>query len=221
MSDRKCSKCKLTLPIENFGSNRQRKDGISLWCKKCNRDSIAKIRSTQDGAKKHRDRENARYKKNRETALVRAKDYYSKNRDWLKEKNLEAGRKRYAGSQEHRDKEKLRGQIWAKNNRARVQARSNANRLRRMRATPSWLSRIQKAQIQEFYEIAAARNMQTGVKHHVDHIFAIKGQGWRGLHVPWNLQVMTQAENDAKWIKVPKEFEHFLWNPQKHLRSGF
>jgi len=77
---------------------------------------------------------------------------------------------------------------------------------RKMRARLPWLSAIQLAQIEEFYEIAAARNMQTGVEHHVDHIHALRGKTFSGLHVPWNLQVITAEENlrkGAKFIEVP------------------
>lgn len=214
-----CPKCKSDLPVDKFGKSSRRKDGFDCWCKECSRANVARYRATKEGAEKHRVRELSRHHENRDKVLKRAQAYYAKNRDAQKEKNLIAGRKRYAESAEHRANEKLRGQVWARRNSARATARGRMNRLRRMRATPAWLSAIERAQIQSFYEIASARNMQLGVKHHVDHVFAIKGQGWHGLHVPWNLQVLTQAENDQKWIKVPNEFEHLLWNPQKHLRS--
>lgn len=65
-------------------------------------------------------------------------------------------------------------------------------------ATPNWLSAIQLAQIQEFYDIAYARTVQSGVNYEVDHIFPLNGKGFNGLHVPWNLQVITASENRAK-----------------------
>jgi len=65
-------------------------------------------------------------------------------------------------------------------------------------ATPSWLTAIDKAMIQEMYDVSEARYIQTGIKHHVDHIVPINGKGVAGMHVPWNLQVITAHENLSK-----------------------
>jgi hypothetical protein len=65
-------------------------------------------------------------------------------------------------------------------------------------ATPSWLSAIDKAMIQEMYDVSEARYIQTGIKHHVDHIVPINGKNVAGMHVPWNLQVITAHENLSK-----------------------
>jgi len=191
-----------------------------VWCKKCNRESVARYRNTPEGGEKHRAREKARFKANPAPVRERLNAWRAANLEHARAAN-NAARLRRMKDPEYRKKENARISKWAKENKVRVGAKTKTNRMLRARAQPKWLSAIQKAQIQEFYEIAAARNIQTGIKHHVDHIFAVKATDWRGLHVPWNLQVMTATENDEKWIKVPKEFEHQLWNPQKHVRSGF
>lgn len=84
-------------------------------------------------------------------------------------------------------------------------SRLNALSAQRRAATPAWLSAIEKAQIQEFYDVAKAKNTQTGILHHVDHIIPVNGKDCCGLHVPWNLQILTATENCAKKNKTELE----------------
>lgn len=96
------------------------------------------------------------------------------------------------------DKAKAATDRWLKANPARArQIGRNRDRAQR-EATPGWLTAIHWAQIEEQYEIAVARTVQTGVMHHVDHVHPLRGKNFRGLHVPWNLQVLTAIDNIRK-----------------------
>jgi 5-methylcytosine-specific restriction endonuclease McrA len=76
-------------------------------------------------------------------------------------------------------------------------------RRRRFRdATPPWLSRKQKLEIRQLYQIAITMSRTTGEQYVVDHIMPIQGEDVCGLHVPWNLRVITQEENLAKSNKL-------------------
>ena len=76
-------------------------------------------------------------------------------------------------------------------------------RRRRFRdATPPWLSRKQKLEIRQLYQIAITMSRTTGEQYVVDHIVPIQGESVCGLHVPWNLRVITQDENLIKSNKL-------------------
>lgn len=68
----------------------------------------------------------------------------------------------------------------------------------KLNATPRWLSDEQLAEINALYARSSQMTRETGVVHHVDHIVPLRGKTVCGLHVPWNLQVITAAENLQK-----------------------
>ena len=69
-------------------------------------------------------------------------------------------------------------------------------RRRRFRqATPKWLTTEQKLEIRLQYRLAIELSRTTKQRYAVDHIIPIQGEEVCGLHVPWNLRVITQEEN--------------------------
>lgn len=83
---------------------------------------------------------------------------------------------------------------WAQNNRAKCNALAAAYQASKIRATPPWLTNTQRKQIESFYMEAQRR----GEGWTVDHIIPLRGRTVCGLHVPWNLQVLTRSENSRK-----------------------
>ena len=76
-------------------------------------------------------------------------------------------------------------------------------RRRRFRdATPKWLTADQKMEIRLKYRLAIELSRHTGERYVVDHVVPLQGETVCGLHVPWNLQVITQTENLKKFNKV-------------------
>lgn len=96
---------------------------------------------------------------------------------------------------------KLRGVAWVKKNRAHVNAKTASRRAARVEAQPPSLYPSDIEEIRAIYNTAKEMSSATGVPHEVDHIVPLKHPLVCGLHVPWNLQVLTEFENRAKGNK--------------------
>jgi 5-methylcytosine-specific restriction endonuclease McrA len=87
---------------------------------------------------------------------------------------------------------------WKDANQVWVRADTKARRRKHRDATPPWLTRKQKAEIRQLYQIAITMTKTTGEQYVVDHIVPLRGDSVCGLHVPWNLRVITREENLRK-----------------------
>jgi hypothetical protein len=65
----------------------------------------------------------------------------------------------------------------------------------KLKRTPAWADH---ARILALYEEAQRLTASTGVEHHVDHEVPLQGKRVSGLHVHFNLRVITAAENVRK-----------------------
>jgi len=87
---------------------------------------------------------------------------------------------------------------WKEEKRPQMRAANTGRRRKHRDATPPWLTRKQKAEIRQLYQIAITMTQTTGEQYVVDHIVPLRGEEVCGLHVPWNLRVITQEENLKK-----------------------
>lgn len=147
---------------------------------------------------------------NKEIKAIWQKEYNIKNKEKIK-----AYQKIYNTSEYKKQKNvdfKKQNPEWLKNyykqyrekNKAKKNDFNAKRKLAKKQQMPKWLSDKDKKLIANFYKEAEFLYQKTGVKHHVDHIVPIKGKNVLGLHVPWNLQILTAEEN----LKKGNKFNH-------------
>lgn len=87
---------------------------------------------------------------------------------------------------------------WRANNPLSTHEHRQLRQARLKQATPRWLTLAQVDDMAAVYQESADKTHETGQAHHVDHIVPLAGKNVCGLHVPWNLQVLTAEENLKK-----------------------
>jgi len=127
-----------------------------------------------------------------EAGLKAKQEYYQRNR----EKVIARAQARSS------DTVKLYKNKYKKKNPELYKSLVSARRRRFRDATPKWLTKEDKRAIRQLYIDAMTVTRITGVPYVVDHIIPLNGESASGLHVPWNLQVMTREENLRKSNKV-------------------
>lgn len=210
-----CTKCGIEKSFNAFPKRPSNKDGRRDQCRVCygktiemwRAQNVDKVRSYArdwarrnpeygyESSRKHRlenpEYHRAAYRKwcsaNQEKAAAATQTWLLRNPDWKK-----------LYQEANRDILREKNRRWQRANPVKVREKTRRYQASRQGATPFWLTAIQLAQIQEFYEIAEALQMQTNIKYHVDHVHPLNGEIICGLHVPWNLQVLPYDENIRK-----------------------
>jgi 5-methylcytosine-specific restriction endonuclease McrA len=92
---------------------------------------------------------------------------------------------------------------YIRNNRAKYNAYLANYRATKLQATPKWLTKEQLLEIETIYKKAKKLNKE------VDHIIPLRGNNVCGLHVPWNLQLLTRQQNASKSNKFIQEEQNY------------
>lgn len=163
-------------------ANKEQKREYDRAYRAANKEKIAAAKKLEAVEKPHLGQaRKAKYREAHRTELrIKCVQY---NRD-----NAEA-RAEYLSLYQKKNPDKLR--MWATNYRAA-----------KLQRTPKWLSEDDLWMIEQAYDVAVKRSDATRVMWHVDHIVPLQGKVVSGLHVPWNLQVITELENKQKGNRI-------------------
>ena len=155
------------------------------YCKKCD----TTLEFSSFGRDKHSKDGMQAYCKSCRTCM--RKEYYSRNKDIVLE---------YQNNYYHSNRSSIqeKTKVYSKSNPAKICSKAAKRRAYKLSATPSWLTDEHKASIDSVYWLAKDLKAISGEEYHVDHIIPLKGNDVCGLHVPWNLQVLSAADNLKK-----------------------
>jgi 5-methylcytosine-specific restriction endonuclease McrA len=123
-----------------------------------------------------------------EAAREAGKRYYERNREAvIARSNARPIEEKRQNKDKHR-----------RNNPEYYKSLVSLRKRRHRNATPPWLTTEQKLVIRNLYLSAMTLTKATGERYVVDHIVPLSNPDVCGLHVPWNLRVITQEENLKK-----------------------
>jgi hypothetical protein len=138
------------------------------------------------------DNEKRKEKPKSEAAKAAGKRYYERNREAVIAR---------AAARPHEEVRTYKEKYKAANPEL-YKALTSVRKRRHRNATPPWVTKEQKLQIRRLYLEAQRLTKITGERYVVDHIVPLLNDSVCGLHVPWNLRVMTQEENLRKSNKL-------------------
>jgi hypothetical protein len=92
---------------------------------------------------------------------------------------------------------KEKAKQWQKANKPKISAKVMKRHSGKLKRTPSWLNAGHQFELESVYKYCGSLR-SIGLDYHVDHIVPLRGESVSGLHVPWNLQVITATENISK-----------------------
>ena len=131
-------------------------------------------------------------KNNSEKIKNSYKKYYEKN------KAIKSVKSKYRYIK-HKDKTLKKCKEYRDKNKHQYVAYSRFYQQLKRKAVPPWAN---KNKISWFYKEARRLSEETGIKHHVDHIYPLQSVFLCGLHVETNLQILTLSENLSKGNKT-------------------
>ena len=176
-----CRKCKEKKELDAYYKSGY-KDSLKSICKSCCLLSD-KIRDASLGGQIYRKKSN-----NKAKNKIKRKEYRERTEQRIKQREYREINK--IKQSEYMQKYRALGE-----NKIKIKDYYSKRKKAKINATPSWLTFQDEEEIIEIY-----KSCPKG--YHVDHIVPLQGKTVCGLHVPWNLQILTAEENLKKGNKI-------------------
>lgn len=190
-----CTKCKTEKQAIDFYANKRMKDGLNTFCILCHRADNVKRKKVNRANSGFKEKELARGKEYREKNVEKRKEYMQQWREQNKEAQLQYLKQYRLDNKEYFTQ-------YNKDNRSRILAHTRKRQASLLQRTPPWLDRVSFAEMEFTYEYCGALR-SIGLKYEVDHLVPLQGKTVSGLHVPWNLQVISESDNRSKANSFP------------------
>lgn len=169
-----CTTCKISKYFNCFHKSKSNSDGLYGICKECRKPK------SLDYRQKNGDR-------------IRANWRAAYAADPTKHR---ANASRW--SKANPDRCRAAGRRWTKNNRSKANEHTAKRYAALRQATPPWITKGHRSEMQWFYETAQELQWLSDEPLCVDHIEPLRGEISSGLHVPWNLQIISVSANSRK-----------------------
>lgn len=171
MNSKICMSCRNEKEYKMFSKKISSKDGLQNYCKDC----------VSAYAKEY-------YKKNKQKMDAANKEYASRNKEKISEY-----KKQY--DKENKDALNRQKYKWKESNKA-YYAHKSAER--RFAKKNSEILDSGSKRVKSIYLACHNISKRSGVPHHVDHIVPLINDNVCGLHVWWNLRIVSAKSNMKK-----------------------
>lgn len=204
-----CSSCNEFLSLENYSKRKGTPDGLNGRCKQCIKVYMAKQhlrrRNRPENIEKRKLRqEQVLTRKQNRVSDFNKKEYMKQYRSLNREHLVEVSRKRYDTLKDDplfKLNEKLRKAEFYSLNKDKYRAQEAKRNFMENASKLKCLKSGDLEDIRVYYFVSKELSKLHEIGYNVDHIVPLNNKLVCGLHVPWNLRVLTEKENKSKGNK--------------------
>lgn len=133
------------------------------------------------------------------------------NKVWRENNPEKAAAAIAAWNKNNPGRKKANYEAWIRDNPDKVNALAAKYKAAKIQRTPSWLTDEHDKKTEFTYTLVKYLQQFSEENLHVDHVIPLQGKNVSGLHVHWNLQILTESENTSKGNKFDGTYDNESW----------